>query len=249
MSVTQNNKIEEMFAVGAHYGFGKSRRHPSALKFIFGAKNAMEVYDLEKTAEALEEAKAFVASVGSQGKGILFVGGKQVAQEVIRAVAEELEQPYVAGRWIGGTLTNTDQIQSRVERLKKLRDEKEKKQLDKYTKKERLLIDREIDKLEEQFGGLIQMNKRPAVLFVVDPKQEDISVKEAKILGIPIVALAGSDNNIEIIDYPIPANDANIKSITYFVKEIANAFKEGKASPVVKAPKIEKKVEETISKE
>ena len=227
MTTTKTSTIEEMFSVGAHYGFVKSRRHPSAVRFIFGSKNSTEVYDLEKTLEMYEKAKEFAKEVAKEGKSILFVGGKHVARESIKVAAESLVQPYVAGRWIGGTLTNSDQILSRVERLKKLREEKEKGDLDKYTKKERLLIDREIAKLEDRFGGLVNLDKRPSALFVVDSRQEVTAVKEAQRLGIKVIALAGSDNNIDIIDYPIPANDANPKSSQYFVDGIAASFKEG----------------------
>ena len=219
--------IEALFAVGAHFGFIRSRRHPSMEPFMFGTKNKIEIFDLEKTQTALAQAVEFVETVASKGGTILFVGGKNEAREAVTSGATSVAQPYVAGRFIGGTLTNFPEIRKRVEKLELLVSQKEKGELAKYTKKERLLIDREIDTLHELFFGISVMKRLPQAVFVVDSKRESIAVKEAHTLGIPVIALCGSDNNLGDVEYPIPGNDSSKASIDYFVKELTRAFKNG----------------------
>jgi small subunit ribosomal protein S2 len=225
---TAEKTIKSLFEVGAHFGYTRTRRSPSVTQFIFGQKNRNDIFDLEKTAEKLEEAKKAAERVASERKHILFVGGKNEAHKIIRRVAERLDVSYVDGRWIGGTLTNFKEISKRVKRLESLRDDKEKGNLDKYTKKERLLMDREATDLERSFGGIVSMKELPGLLFVVDPRHEKLAVKEAQDLNIPIIALANSDCNVDAIAYPIPGNDATEKSISYFVEEIASAIEKGK---------------------
>lgn len=226
--------LEELFAVGAHYGYSRSRRHPSTKKYVFGAKNGTEIIDLEKTIQKLEEAKAFVKELGSEGKKVLFVGGKNEAREQILRGALELQMPYVMARWIGGTLTNFSQIKKRIDILKRLRSERDSGELEKkYTKRERLEIAREIERLEERIGGLVALEKTPDALFVIDPNREATAVREAVRLKIPIVAVANTDCDITHITHTIPANDAHIKAITYFVREIVLAYLEGTKSPRV----------------
>ena len=227
-----NSIIEQMFEAGAHFGYSKTKRHPSTKKFIFGSKNRVEIIDLEKTNALLEEAKEFVRVLSAGGKQILFVSSKSEAREAIEAGASSIGMPFVAGRWIGGTLTNADQIKKRVERLQKLESDKEKGLLAKYTKKERLLIDREIERLSRKFSGLVNMEGMPAALFVVDPKKEEIAVTEALDKNIPVIAIANSDCNIKNIKYPIVANDSSKSSIQFFVNEIVNAYNEGKKKTV-----------------
>jgi small subunit ribosomal protein S2 len=230
MEKTNGNKnlIETMFKAGAHFAFSRSRRHPTAKPFVFGAKNKVEIFDLEKTSPKLEAAKAFVAQVALSGKQLLFVGGKSEARDIIAKAAASIDMPFSSGRWIGGTFTNFGEVRKRVEKMESLISKREKGELAKYTKKERLLIDREIDKLHRMFHGLVLMKEMPKALFVVDPRHEDIAVEEARAVGIPVIALAGSDCDLTLVDYPIPGNDSSVTSITFFVNEILHAFKEGK---------------------
>jgi len=225
---TFKNKIEEMFSVGAHFGFAKSRRHPSAMPFIFGKKNNVEIFDLEKVEEKLNSAKEFVSKVASQNKQILFVGGKKESQNVIKEAAEKIEMPYIAGRWIGGTLTNFEEIKKRVKRLLDLTSQRDKGELGKYTKKERLMIEREIIRLEERFGGIVTMDRMPGVVFIVDADKESIARDEAIKNGIPVISLMSSDCDMTKVDYAIPANDTAVKSIKFFVDEIVSAYEGGK---------------------
>ncbi len=223
-----SENINSLFKVGAHFGFSKSRRHPSVSPLIFGSKNRLDIFDLEKTEEMLKKALDFVSSVSSKGGKILFVGGKNEAQSIIKEIATSIETPFVASRWIGGTLTNFKEIRKRVDTMIDFLTQKEKGELAKYTKKERLLIDRKIEKLEAMFSGIKDMTNLPKALFIVDPRYEETAFKEALSLNIPIIALCGSDNNIKKVDYPITANDSNIESIRYIVSKIANQYIESK---------------------
>src|SRR3989344_2632189 len=231
MATAEKNKtdvIQKLFSVGAHFGLIRSRRHPSAAPFIFGVKNRIEIFDLEKTSEALSRAKEFVKEQARAGGLVLFVGGKNEAQAAVREGALSTGMPYVAGRWLGGTLTNFSEIKKRVARLEDLLSQKEKGELAKYTKKERLLIDREIESLQISFSGLTPMKTLPRVLLAIDPRKESIAVREARKLNIPIVALASSDCDMNEIDYPIPGNDSSKASIEFFVNEIVDAVNGGK---------------------
>ena len=225
MNKQENNPmIDSMFKAGAHFGFSRTRRHPSVTPYIFGVKNKVEIFDLEKTSVLLEKAKEFVISLAKEGKTILFVGGKSEARSAIKIGALSINMPYVDGRWIGGTLTNFVQIRKRVEKLERLTSEKEKGELAKYTKKERLLIDREIANLERFFSGVVSMKDLPKALFIVDPKKEKSALQEAKDMKIPVICLAGSDCNIKGIDFPIIGNDASQTSIQFFTSEITKAY-------------------------
>ncbi len=220
--------IDAMFKAGTHFGYARSRRHPSSKPFIFGTKNKVEIFDLEKTAPALESAKKFITDVVAKGGQVLFLGGKSESRDIIQAAATSVDMPFVAGRWIGGTFSNFGEIRKRVEKLASLTTKKQKGELSKYTKKERVLIDREIDNLQRFFGGLSLMASLPKVLFVVDHKREAIAVEEARSVGIPVVSLSGTDCNMKLVDYPIPGNDTSVSSIKFVVSEIVQAIKEGK---------------------
>lgn len=232
MQTTKQNKgkggIEGLFNAGAHFGYTKARRHPSVRPYIFGVKNKVEIFDLEKTDVALETAKSFARNLGEVNAQVLFVGGKNEARQAIRQGAESIGMPYVAGRWIGGTLTNFPEIRKRVMKLERLTLEKERGELGKYTKKERLLIDREIEKLKTYFEGLMPMKDMPKAVFMIDSKKEHIALDEAKDKGVPVIGLCGSDCDLKEVTYAIPANDSSVTSIAFFVKEIVEAYKEGK---------------------
>jgi small subunit ribosomal protein S2 len=222
--------IDEMFKAGAHFGYQKSRRDSSTSPFIFGTKNKIEIIDLEKTLPQLEKAEAFVSDLAKAGRQILFVGGKSEAKTAVKIGAMSIDMPYVDGRWIGGAITNFTEIKKRIAKFEDLQKQKEKGELTKYTKKERLLIDREIENLDEMFSGIVSMREMPKALFVIDPKKEIIAVSEAKKAGIPVIAVANTDCNIKDIDFPIVANDASTSSIAFFVSAIVKAYKAGKVA-------------------
>jgi len=229
-----NDQIDAMFTNGAHFGYDRSRRHPSVMKFIFGRKNNVEIFDLEKTEVKLQEAKEYVKKIASQNKQILFVGGKKEAQAVIENAAMKIDQPYVAGRWIGGTLTNFEEIKKRVKHYLDLVSQKEKGELVKYKKKERLLIEKEITKLETKFSGISNMDRKPAAVFIVDANREHIARDESISGGVPVISLSSTDCNFDKIDYVIPGNDSSLESIKFFVGEMVSSYEEGKQNPEVK---------------
>lgn len=226
-----NPIIDKLFAAGAHFGYSTSRRHPSTSRYIFGQKGGVELFDLEQTAELLEGAKEFVKKLAGERKTILFVGGKAEAREAIERAAGKLGQPYVSARWIGGTLTNFGEIKKRLGRLEELSSMREKGELAKFTKLERLLIDREITDLETMFGGLRGMTKLPDALFVIDPRKESGAVAEANQLGIPVMALMNTDCDRSKIAYPIPGNDASRETSFLVLDEITKTYADNLAAP------------------
>ncbi len=222
---TATKEIESLMGAGAHIAFGRGRRHPSVNDFIFGSKNKLDIFDLEKTNVKLEKALDFIKEIVNNKGSVLFVGGKSEASEIIRDAAESVAMPYVDGRWIGGTLTNFSEIRKRVDTMLSLMDQREKGELSKYTKKERLLIDRDIEKLKGMFWGVRDMKSLPKALFIVDPRFEHTALKEAETIGVKVAALCGSDNDIRKVAYPIPGNDSSRKSIKYFVDKVLEAIK------------------------
>lgn len=216
-------RVEAMFEAGVHYGFSKSRRHPIIKKFVFGTKQNTDIVDLEKTDAALTEAKQVIASVVAAGKQVLFVGTKPEVRTIVEQAAQKAGMPFVTKRWVGGVLTNFPEIHKRVENLETLMEKKEKGTLDASTKKERLMIDREITRMNEIFSGIISMKKLPGAIFVVDSREERIAVTEAIKVGIPVVSLSGSDCDVSGIAYPIVGNDVTSSSVNFFLDEIVNA--------------------------
>jgi small subunit ribosomal protein S2 len=220
--------VDALFKAGAHFGYTKSRRHPSTNAFILTSKNKADIVNLEKTAESLEAAKTLIKQMAKDGKKILFVGTKPEAKKIVEEAAISLDMPYVTERWVGGILTNFPEIKKRIARLLEWRENKAKGGLDKYTKKERLLIDKEAERLQKYFSGVASLTKAPDLLFVVDSKKEHIAVAEAKISKVPVMSISGTDSDIREIQYPIIGNDAATTSIAYLMNEIAKAFREGR---------------------
>lgn len=225
--MSTQNIIEEMFRSGVHYGYSKSRRHPSVSSYVFTTKNGVDIINIEKTEELLLKALEAVSKFAASGKTILFVGTKPEARQQIIETALALNMPYVGERWVGGALTNFPEIKKRIVKLLDLRSQKEKGELDKYTKKERLLIDKEMEDMTRNFQGLSGITRTPDALFVVDPKKEHIAVTEAKKMKLPIIALLNTDCNLKQVDFPIVANDASVSSITFFLSKIKEAYTNG----------------------
>ncbi len=224
----KNGFVSALFEVGAHFGYSRARRHASMKDVIFGSKGKTDIIDLNQTSLMLEEALTFVRALGASKKKILFVGGKPEIRDLVRENAETLNMHYVAGRWIGGTLTNFSEIKKRVDRHAELTVDREAGTLaKKYTKKERVLLNREIAKLETFFGGLSGIERLPDALVVIDTRAENIAVSEANNLGIPVIGLLNSDGDRSQISHPIVANDASRKSVLFFLTSIVGAYREG----------------------
>ena len=222
--------VRELFGAGAHYGYTRTRRHPSVKPLLYGTKNRTDIIDLEKTVASLTKAEEVLATLGSTGKQLLFVGTKPEATEAVKSAAGTLGMPYVEIRWIGGTLTNEKQIKSRVALFEDLTTKQEKNELDTITKtkKEKLLLERKIEKLGRRFGGLTTMKALPGALVVVDAKEEAIAITEANQMGIPVIAICNTDCDIKTVSYPVVANDANKKAIELILGKFVAAYKGNK---------------------
>lgn len=225
--------IDRLFAVGAHFGFTKSRRHPTTAPYLYGNKQGTDIFDLEKTSELLATAKAIIEEAGKNGKKVLFVGTKEEASQLVRKAAEEAESSYVVNRWIGGMLTNFGEIKKRIQRLIDLNTQGASGELErKYTKKERVVIGRELEKLTFNFGGIQTLDRAPQLMVVVDPRHDAIAVQEATHLKIPVIGIASSDTNIAHITHPVLVNDALQASIRFILDELVAAYRAGKAAYV-----------------
>lgn len=219
--------MEEMLKKGVHFGYSSTTLNPKMKPFIFAYRNNTEIFDLGKTLNQLSLAKEFLRTLGKEKKPILFVGTKKETKESTESFAQELNMPYVAERWLGGILTNFKEIKNRIDYLNDLYQKKESGDFKKYTKKERLQIERKIVKLNKYLIGLKQCQGLPAGLIVVDSNYEKTAVNEAKKTKIPLVIIMNSDCNPEDADYPIPANDSSVSSINFLLRELVDAYKEG----------------------
>jgi len=228
---TQLNTIEELLAVGAHYGYSKTRRHPSVNSYIFTTKNKIDILDVEKTTSQLDSALAFVEDLAKSGKILLVIGTKPEARKAITEHVAMWDIPFVKERWIGGAITNFSEIKKRIARLMELKEMEEKGELEKYNKREKLDFTRETEKLEKNFGGIATLNKAPDAVFIIDPEHEMTALREAKEINIPIIALANSDCNILNVTYPILANDSAQKSIDYFIRKITETYRKNYQIP------------------
>lgn len=220
--------IEQLLESGAHFGHLTRRWNPKMEKFIFTEKNGIHIIDLRKTQILIDIARDFIYNIASQGKHVLFVGTKPQAKPIIEREAQRCQSFYVVERWLGGMLTNFTTIRRSIKRLNTIDKMETDGTFEKLTKKERLLLTRERERLRKVFGGIEDMLTIPSALFIVDIKKEHIAVKEAKILGIPVVAIVDTNCDPEPIDYPIPANDDSKMTIELITKVIADAIIEGK---------------------
>jgi small subunit ribosomal protein S2 len=230
MSKNETITIDKMFEAGAQYGYSKTRRHPSVSSFIFTTKARTDIIDLEKTEKMLADACAYIKDLGARNKTILFVGTKPEAREAIKMSAESINMPYVIERWIGGAISNFSEIKKRIAELENYKVENEKGELQKYTKKERLVLAKKMEKLDKYYSGMLGIKKIPDAMFIIDAKKEAIAATEARKSNLPVIALTNTDSNIKDLSFAIVANDASRNSINVFVKTIADAYKQGQMS-------------------
>ena len=222
--------VTRLFETGAHFAQVKSRRHPSMRPFLIGTKGRQEIIDLAQTSVQLAAAKAAMATLAKEGKTALFVGGKTEIASIVRAAAERIGAPFVASRWLGGTISNWVEIKKRVERLAKLSEDRISGALAKqHTKLELVLLEREEKRLAERLGGLTSLTKRPDALVVVDTKREHHAVKEANDAGVPVIAIMSSDCDLSVAAYPVVANDASRETVKMILGELTGAFEAGRA--------------------
>ncbi len=203
-----NLNVNELIKLGAHYGYTRTRRHPSAKPFVKSSSNGVDFIDLDKTSNQYDEAVNFLKSVIDANKSVLFVGTKPEMKQIIKEISLASGMPYIADRYIGGTLTNYTQIKKRIEKLHDLLKKKEAGELSVYTKKEQMLIQKDIERLDRNFGGLSSLDNLPGALIIVDSKKEWMCLDEAIKMRIPVVALCNTDCDNKIVDYPIVINEA-----------------------------------------
>lgn len=231
MDVKGTAEIQRLFNTGAHFAQVKSRRHPSMKQFLIGTKGRQEIIDLVKTTEQLETAKNVMSALAKERKTVLFVGGKVEIAAIVKKTAQDISAPYVATRWLGGTISNWAEIKKRVDRLAEIMEKSATGALAKqHTKLELVMIGREQKRLTERLDGITAMTKKPDALLVVDTKHEKHAVKEARDAGIPIIAIMSSDCNIKDASYPIVANDTSRKTVELILSELTEAFAKGQAA-------------------
>lgn len=227
--------MKDLLECGVHFGHQTRRWNPKMKKYIFGVRKNIYIIDLQKTLRYFRNTYQIVVDAAAEGKTIIFVGTKKQARSAIKEYAESCGMPYVDNRWLGGMLTNFPTIQKSIRKLEVIEQMQESGQIDLLTKKEALMMARTKEKLESYLGGIRHMKKLPDMMFVIDAVKEHIAVKEARNLGIPVIAPLDTNCDPDLIDYPIPGNDDAIRSIQLFCKEMAAAINEGKAMIADKA--------------
>lgn len=219
--------LEEMVKAGVLFGRSKSKTNPRMKKYIETIRNGIEVFDPSTVLESIEKAAAFLSETAKKSGSVLFVGTLPASQELVKNMAEKFSFPYVTRRWLGGTLTNYKTISQRLQYYINLKADQAAGRLEKYTKKERLMFDKDIQKMTELFGGLEKLSKMADVLVVVDAREHEIAVREAQRLNMPIIALINSNNDPENISYPIPCNSSSKLSVEWVLKKLEEAIQKG----------------------
>jgi small subunit ribosomal protein S2 len=231
--------LKDLLEAGCHFGHQTTRWNPKMKPYIFTARDRIHIFDLVKTKEGLEKGAAFIKATASQGGQILFVGTKRQAQDIVQEAAKKVEMPYITERWIGGLLTNWEMVKKRIQHLADLKTGMAEGRFKDRTKKENLLIQREIAKLERIFGGIAGLTEIPPAIFVADARKDAGAVKEARTRGVKTVAIVDTNASPEGVDFVIPANDDATKCLQLIIGVITSSIEEGR-----KQPKVEKEKEE-----
>ncbi len=241
-ATTPSVNLKNMLDAGVHFGHQTQRWNPKMKPYVFTARGGIHIIDLQKSLEMAKKAAKAVESIAAQGGKMIFVGTKKQAMEPIKEAATRAGQFYVTKRWLGGMLTNFSTIKNSIDRMRKIEKQKESGEITFFSKKEQSKIDKEYTRLVDYLEGIRDMKEAPVCMFVIDINKEHIAVAEAKTLGIPVVAIADTNTDPEVIDFPIPGNDDAIRSIKLFCDMISASFMAG-------AERWEEKVREMKSKE
>ena len=220
--------LEELLKAGVHFGHNESRWHPKMAPFIFTTRSGVHIIHLEKTRECLERALLFVQELSANNKTVLFVGSKRQVRDIVEKYAKECGMPYITEKWIGGLFTNWQVVAKKIRNLRRLKEMRDKDEFKKYTKKERLMFEREIGKLTIDIGGIEQLTRLPDAIFIVDLKEEKTALREAIKTNIPVIAMVDTNINPQAVLYPIPANDDAIKSVDMIIGLLARAVVSGR---------------------
>lgn len=246
--MTKLPSLEEMLKAGVHFGHQSNRRYPKMQPYIFGLRNGVHIIDLAQTQEKLKIALDYIRDSVAAGKVLLILGTKQQAKEMVKKYAEDCDVPYVSEGWIGGLMTNYGVVHKVIKKYLDLKNKRESGELKKYTKKEQLEFEREIERLDKMVGGIQSLKKIPDLIFVIDLRHEKTAVREAKKRGVPIVALCDTNVNPEDATYPIPANDDAVKAIDLMLSLVAEAVKEGRAA-ALQVKTNDKRIETSVVQE
>lgn len=229
--------LKELLEAGSHFGHQARRWNPVMKSYIYTHREGIHIFDLVKTKKGLDDACEYLKGIAAEGGKILFVGTKRQAVGIVKAEAERVGMPYVTLRWLGGMLTNFDQIHKSVRRLETLKDQREKGELKKYTKYEQLQFDREIAKLERFLGGVASLGRLPEAMFVVDTHREEVAVREGVRMHVPVVGMVDTNGDPTLVNYVIPINDDAVNSIKIVVEAVGKAITQGLA--IKDKPKVE----------
>lgn len=222
--------LRDLLEAGCHFGHQSRRWHPKMAKWIFTEKDGVHIFDLEKTAEQLQHAYNYAFELGKTGKILIVVGTKKQAREVMKDVVAANGIMNIVSRWLGGLLTNWEQVNKSLRRMLEIEKGLQENKFDTYTKRERVLLDKERARLERFFGGIRELKGKPDALFIIDPSREKVAVLEAKRVGVPMMALVDSNTNPEDIDIPVPANDDALRSIQFITQAVVDGYMAGKAA-------------------
>ncbi|MEO8664280.1 MAG: 30S ribosomal protein S2 [Ignavibacteria bacterium] len=241
-------QIEDLLLAGSHFGHLTRRWDPKMRKYIFMERNGIHIIDLKKTLNLLEEASNSISKISAEGKKILFVGTKKQAKQIVKDEAERCGAYYVSERWLGGMLTNFNTVRKSIKKLTNIQKMETDGTIDKFVKKERLILSRDREKLEKVLNGIVSMTRLPGAIFVVDIKKEHIAISEAKKLNIPVYAIVDTNCDPDLVDYPIPANDDAVKSIEIILRAISDAAMEGTQVAKIKQEDESEEMKEKLEK-
>ncbi|MBL8007641.1 MAG: 30S ribosomal protein S2 [Ignavibacteria bacterium] len=241
-------QIEDLLLAGSHFGHLTRRWDPKMRKYIFMERNGIHIIDLKKTLQLLEDTCNAISKISTEGKKILFVGTKKQAKQIIKDQAEKCGAYYVSERWLGGMLTNFNTVRKSIKKLTNIQKMETDGTIDKFVKKERLILSRDKEKLEKVLNGIVNMTRLPGAIFVVDIKKEHIAISEAKKLNIPVYAIVDTNCDPDLVDYPIPANDDAVKSIEIITRAISDAVLEGGQVAKIKSEDESEEMKEKLEK-
>ncbi|MBI1869389.1 30S ribosomal protein S2 [Candidatus Gottesmanbacteria bacterium] len=236
----QQISLKDLLEAGCHFGHQVKRWHPRAGAFIYAARDGIHIIDLARTRDGLEKAAQFAKNLGLEGKILLFVATKRQAKGVVAEEARKTGIPYLTQRWIGGFITNWDEVKKNLEKVRQMRSDRDSKAWLEFPKHEQVKLAKTLSKLEAFYGGVAEVKELPDALFVVDIRKEDAAVREAAIRGITAIGIVDTNSDPARLDYPIPANDDAVGSIQYITRTIAEAYKEGKEEGVKRATEEQK---------
>jgi small subunit ribosomal protein S2 len=217
-------ELKEMLSNAVHFGHQTHKWNPKMQPYLYGIRDGIHIFDLQKTFDQLQNAMSFIQKTIAEGKKVLFVSTKQQAASIVEATAKKCNMPYVTNKWIGGLLTNYSTVKKRIKYYLDLQEKEASGDFDKYTKKEASKFKKDLDKLGIAFGGLKGLKKAPDAIFVIDCVRDNIAINEAKKLNIPIIAITDSNADPDMVDYPIPGNDDAVKSLKYFLSKIEDSI-------------------------